>query len=222
MQLQQLITLFRLEVDDVAGSDDARLWSAEEALDFANDAQNEACRRARLLVDSSTAAICQIAVTTAGLGLLTLDPRVLFVRKARIAGALPLRRMNMQDMEAYDAYWQDASASTPRFFIPDYETGKLQLWPKPSATSTLLLTVVRDPLAEMNDDQDTPEIAERYHRSLRFWMMFRAYSKQDSEANDPKKAADSLALFEQEFGQKSSAVDEAWITREQMEGDGTF
>lgn len=219
MQLQQLITLFRSEVDDAASP---HLWDDDEVLDFANDAQNEACRRARLLVDSSTAAICQIAVTTAGLGLLTLDPRVLFVRKARIANALPLRRMNMQDMEAYDAYWQDASASTPRFFIPDYETGKLQLWPKPSAASTLLLTVVRDPLAEMNDDQDTPEIAERYHRSLRFWMMFRAYSKQDSEANDPKKAADSLALFEQEFGQKSSAVDEAWIAREQMEGDGTF
>ena len=78
------------------------------------------------------------------------------------------------------------------------------------------------PFADMVDDQDIPEIFDRYHRSLRYWMMYRAYSKQDSQANDPKKAADALTLFEQEFGKKSSAIDETWIEREQSEQDGTF
>jgi hypothetical protein len=108
------------------------------------------------------------------------------------------------------------------YFIPDYETGKIVLYPPPSENGTLLMTVVRDPLAEMNDMDDEPEIAARYHRSLRFWMMFRAYSKQDTETFDPKKLADSLSMFEQEFGKKSAAIDEAWITREQQEGDGTY
>ena len=219
MNLRALIDLFRQEVDDLV---EPYLWSDDEAFDYANDAQQEACRRARLLVDSSTTAICQIAVTTAGLGLLTLDPRVIFVRRARFAASLPLKRMNMQDMEAYDPYWQDTAASTPTVFIPDFETGKLQLWPKPSAAGTLLLTVVREPLADMDSDDDTPEIAARWHRSLRHWMVYRAYSKQDSEGADPKKAAAALALFEQEFGAKSSALDEAWIAREQYEYDGTF
>lgn len=218
MQLLDLVTLFRNEVDDTT---EPYLWSDEEVVEFANDAQLEACRRARLLVDSSTAAITQVAVT-AGNGLLTLDARVLFVRRARFAGALPLRRMNMQDMEDYDPFWQDAAAGTPRAFVPDYETGKLLLWPAPSSNGTLLLTVVREPLVDMIDDEDTPEVAPRYHRSLRFWMMARAYGKQDAQANDPKKEMASLALFEQEFGKKSSAIDEAWIAREQMEGDGTF
>jgi len=53
-------------------------------------------------------------------------------------------------------------------------------------------------------------------------MMHRAYLKKDADANDPKKAADSLALFEQEFGRKSSAIDEVWIEREQTDMDGTF
>lgn len=39
---------------------------------------------------------------------------------------------------------------------------------------------------------------------------------------DPKKAATALALFEQEFGMKSSAIDETWIAREQFDHDGTF
>jgi hypothetical protein len=218
MRLRDLITLFRNEVDDAT---EPFLWSDEEAIEFANDAQNEACRRARLLVDSSTAELASIAVT-AGEALLDLDARVLFVRRARFAGQLPLRRMNMQDMEALDPYWMDTTATTPRAFVPDYQTGKLLLWPTPDADDTLLLTVVRDPLAEMDSDDDTPEIAPRYHRSLRFWMMARAYGKQDAEANDPKKEAQAMALFEQEFGKKSSAIDETWIEREQSEGDGTF
>lgn len=218
MRLRELITLFRNETDDAT---EPFLWSDEEAIEFANDAQNEACRRARLLVDSSTAELASIAVT-AGEPLLDLDARVLFVRRARFAGQLPLRRMNMQDMEALDPYWMETAATTPRAFVPDYQTGKLLLWPTPDADDTLLLTVVRDPLLEMDSDADTPEIAPRYHRSLRFWMMARAYGKQDAEANDPKKEAQAMALFEQEFGKKSSAIDETWIEREQTEGDGTF
>ncbi len=218
MNLRDLIQLWRVDVDDAV---EPFLWSDEDAIEYANDAQNEAARRGRLLLDSSTTEVANIAVEAAT-GLYSLDARVLFVRRARIAGNLPLRRMNMQDMETRDPYWQDASASTPTVFVPDYETGKILLWPTPNAAATLLLTVLRDPLAEMNDMDVVPEIAARYHRSLRHWMSVRAYSKQDAEANDPKKMADSMALFEQEFGKKSSAIDEAWINREQQEGDGTF
>lgn len=218
MTLSDLMTLFRTETDDTVAP---YLWSDDELIDFANDAQLEACRRARLLVDSSTSAITQIALS-AGQALVALDPRVLFVRRARFAGGLPLRRMTMQDMEAYDPYWLDTQDGTPRAFVPDYETGKIRLWPGPAQTMSLQLTVVRDPLVDMQADDDVPEIAPRYHRSLRFWMMARAYGKQDAQANDPKKELNSMALFEQEFGKKSSAIDEAWIEREQVEGDGTF
>lgn len=219
MQLNDLIEAFRHEVDDTVTP---YLWSDVEVLEYANDAQDEACRRARLLVDSSTATIATLAMLAADNGLVTLDPRVLFVRRARFATKRPLRRMTMQDMETLNPFWNDATAAESVYFITDYQSGKLLVWPPLLANATLLMTVVRMPLADMNDDQDTPEIPARFHRSLRFWMMFRAYSKQDSMANDPKKAADALALFEQEFGKKSSAIDETWIEREQAEYDGTF
>lgn len=219
MNLLELTTLFRNDADDATAP---YLWSDEEAMDFANDAEAEACRRARLLVDSSTAAICALDLLVADGALVALDERIMFVRRARLEGQRPLARMNMQDMEDSNPLWQDAPAGTPRVFITDYQTGSLLLWPTPDADATLLLTVVRTPLVEMNDEQDSPEIAPRFHRSLRYWMLFRAYSKQDAAANDPKKAADSLALFEQEFGKKSSALDETWIEREQVSMDGTF
>lgn len=218
MRLNDLIRIFRAEVDDAVMP---YLWSDPDLIEYANDAELEACRRSRLIVDSSTAAICQIAVV-AGTATYALDPRVLFIRRVRLTGLLPLKRKNMQDMDSQFPGWEDAEVSTPSAFIPDFETGKIRLYPTPDAAATLNLMVVRDPLAEMNDDSDTPEIAARYHRSLRFWMMHRAYLKKDADANDPKKAAESLALFEQEFGKKSSALDETWIEREQMDGDGTF
>lgn len=218
MKLLDLINITRLEMDDEDAN--SPLITNAEHIEFANDAELEACRRGRLIMDSTTTAIVQIAVV-ANTATYNLDPRVLSIRRAKLTGLLPLKRRNLQDMDSQYAGWDDASASTPSVFMTD-DTGKIRLWPKPNATSTLSMIVVRSPLAEMNDVTDTPEIAARFHRSLRFWMMHRAYSKQDSQANDPKKAMESLAMFEQEFGKKSSAIDETWIQREQMEFDGTF
>lgn len=218
MKAGEIEDLFRGEVDDLV---EPFLWSPEEALEYLNDAQNEAGRRIRAFVDSSTAAVCQLTVPVGGLA--TLDPRVLFVRKARFSGQTPMRRMNMQDMEAHDPMWQDAGQTTyPSAFIPDYETGKLLFWPPNSAQLTALLTVVRDPLVPIANRDATPELNARYHRALRHWMAYRAYMKPDSETYRPDAAKVQAALFEAEFGPKSTAIDEAWIQREQYEGDGTY
>jgi len=218
MNLQELIQVFRLEADDVT---EPYLWSDEELTEYANDAENEACRRARLIVDSTTA-VTQLLVDPAQGGLVRLDPAIIFVRNARLGYPRPLRRMSMRDMDQFNPYWQNTQPGRPAFFVTDFETGAIQLHPVPDSEDILRLSVVRTPLAEMRDLQDVPEIAFRFHRSLRYWMLYRAYSKQDSQANDPKKAADSLALFEQEFGKKSSAIDENWIAHEQLDYDGTY
>lgn len=218
MKAGEIEDLFRSEVDDLVVP---YLWSPEEALEYLNDAELEAARRARLFIDSTTTAVVQVTVPTSGIA--TLDPRVLFVRKARIAGRMPLRRMNAQDMEERDPMWEDASASLyPEVFVPDWESGKLRFHPKPSAERTVLMTVVRDPLTPMLNRAATPEVPARYHRSLRYWMAHRAYLKPDEETYDPKRAAAMLELFEREFGPKSSAIDEQWINREQFEGDGSY
>jgi hypothetical protein len=218
MKLIDLINITRLEMDDA--DPNHPLITDAEHIEFANDAELEACRRGRLILDSTTTAICQIAVV-ANTASYSLDPRVQSIRRAKLTGLLPLKRRNLQDMDSQYPGWDDAATGMPIVFIPD-DTGQIRLWPTPSANTTLSMIVVRSPLAEMNDETDSPEIAPRFHRSLRYWMMYRAYSKQDSQANDPKKALESLAMFEQEFGQKSSAINETWIAREQMEFDGTF
>jgi hypothetical protein len=233
MNLRKLIELFRIETDDLVAP---FAWQDPELAEYATDAQNEACRRARLLVDSSSADICQYEVL-AGDPWITLDPRVIFVRRAKVGQRTSrLTRFSYRDLDPVPGW--EAHLAIPHGFITDMETGKLRLYPYyepdnplpvPPATATqvdtLSLTVVRLPLTDLTHPDDTVEIHDRYARNLRHWMAYRAYMKRDSEVFNPVKAAEALKLFEAEFGPPSSAVEEEWIerTRDNAEDlDGTF
>jgi hypothetical protein len=224
MNLAQLLEITRVDLDDQV---EPYLWSDAELIEAAADAEYEACRRARLLIDSSTAAVCHIAVTAAN-PLYALDERVLFVRRAKLGlEDMPLRRASYRDLDANVSGWE-TDTGTPTHYVTDFETGKIRLYPIPIVDDTISMTVVRLPLVPLTDTTVTlassPEIKLHYHRSLRFWMMHRAYSKPDADAMNKGKAAESLAMFEAEFGKKSSAIDEEWIEREQAADpyDGTF
>lgn len=207
MKVSELITVFRREADDTA---QPYLWSDPELIEFAADAEYEACRRARLITDQTTTAICQIAVT-AGNPSLTLDSRVLFVRRAKIDGQdQPLRSVDYRDLDEQVPGWEDLEG-TPRAFVRNLETGKIRLYRSPDADCTLRLRVVRLPIQRLTTKEQTPEIHERFHRSLVQWMLFRAFSKKDTQTQDDQRAATALALFEQEFGQRSSAIEETWL-----------
>lgn len=208
MKLARLREICRLEIDDVAEPYGVTDEDLDECI---NDAQNEACRRARLLRDSTTTATSTIALV-ANTATYALDPRVIRVDRARISGETsPLAMMLMRDADRLLPGWEDYSAATPYTLIPDYESGKIRLIPKPSANGTLLLTVIRLPLAEMDNDDDDLSIPEHHQRSLRHWVAYRIFSRPDSQLHDPKAAENSLTLFMAEFGQAQPAYDEAWV-----------
>lgn len=206
MNRLEIITQFRGEILDAVAP---YLISNELAIIYANEAQVEACRRARLLVDSSTDSVCEATVTS-GNRLVPISPKVISIRRLRLSGETrPLARCRMQDMDEQVPGW-DASVTpgTPTVAVLDYESSSICLHPIPSANGTVLMTVTRDPLAEMTADGSEPEIAERYHAKLSAWMRYRAFSIPDSDLYDPAKAAESLAEFESEFGKRVSAAEE--------------
>lgn len=207
MTLAELIATVRSEVDDAVAT---YLCSDTRFTEFANEAEEQAARRARLLLDSSTAAICQLAVT-AGTEFVNLDERILFVRRIRVIGqSRPLQKLPLADLDQQGTEWQDETGEVMGW-VPDMETGKIRLYRKPEDDIALRLTVVRLPLVAMSADADTPEIKPQYHRALMHWMRYRYYSIQDTEIRDEKKAREALAEFEAQFGPASNALDEAWI-----------
>lgn len=210
MILTDLISVARYRVDDLVAP---YLWSDTEWTEYLNDAQNEACRRARLIVDSTTASICSISLTNLGVTY-PLDDRILFIKRVKLSGRVtPLLPASFKDLDRVVPGWEDETGE-PTSYVKDMDDNLFRPYPTPAAAYTVNLTVIRLPLIVMDDSDQSPEIKPRWHLSLVHWMLYRAYSKQDSETRDAKKAAENLAMFENEFGKKSTAQDETWINRE--------
>lgn len=210
MTLAELLADARMKsTDDVA----PYLWSDAELKGYANEAEREACRRGRLIVDSTSTQVCNITLA-ANRATTILSPKVFFVNRAKLVGeSLPLTPISYKDLDRQVPGWEDTTG-TPTHFVKDMDSGKFRPYPTPTAATAVRLTVTRMPLCDMTEDTDEPEIRPHLHESLVHWMLYRQYSKPDADTEDEAKAAKHLALFEQEFGKKSSAFDEAWIERE--------
>lgn len=215
MNLRELIDRYRLDTGDQVRP---YLWSDEEITSYANEAEDETCRRAGLLVDSSSE-LTQLDVS-AGDTTAELGEGVIYVRRVRLLsngqGLVP-RVSRAMDEEIPG--WEDASPATPIVFVPDWESGKLRFWPPFAAADTLRLTVVRTPSRPMCADSDSPEIPRRYHAGLLNWMKHLGYQKQDADTFDAAKASRFEERFSAEFGPPSAAIDEHWAA-EQYYGIG--
>lgn len=197
------------------------LWSEEDFDAFLDEAIIEAARRAHLIVDSSSN-LTQLSLVAGELSC-PLDLRILFVRRARLV--IARRKLNpvmTRDLDQQVPDWESATASSPLVYVPDWQSGALAVWPPSAIDDTLALTVVREPLAGLSSDTESPEIAPRYHLSLLDWVSYRAYSDQDADGADPKAAASALAAFELEFGPRAGAINEAFSLANYSLDDGDF
>lgn len=208
MTLLELRNRFRSEENDLLAQ---YFWSNAEIDAWINEAQDEACRRALLLVDSKSAAAK--ATFSAGATGVDLHPSVIFIRRACLASNnIPLVPKVSRSMDEEVPGWEGSMASVPRVFVPDWQTGYLRFWPPAVAAGTVNMTVIRAPL-DVATESDDLEIPARYQAFLLDWVRFRAYSKQDSETINANKAKAGEAAFERQFG-KASAVNEHWAVEQ--------
>lgn len=206
MQLSDLIAEARERTRDINAPYSC---SDERFTRFANEAQREACRRARLLVDSSSADVCVISLQ-ANTSVYALDRRILFVRRATIDGqSRPLVRIHVSDLDSRGSEWQTETGDVDGWVV-GMDTQALRLFRVPTVDGTARLTVQRLPLDDMSADTDVPEISERYHEKLVEWMVYRYFMTPDEEMRDPTAAQAAITAFESEFGPAQPAIEEAW------------
>lgn len=200
-----LIAAYREEANDFASPP---FLSDTKLLEYANEAINEACRRAHLLVDS-TSNFCSVAVA-ANDPLVQLDPRIINVRRLRLSIAIyPLVPVRAQVMDDLNPGWE-SHAGTPTHYVTDYQSGHIRLYPKQGVSCSALMSVSRLPLAQLTATDSDVELREEHRPALVQWMLFRAYSKQDTDLFDPLKAKLAEDRFIAEFGRKVSARNERW------------
>ena len=92
----------------------------------------------------------------------------------------------------------------------DADTARLR---RPVPVRNLSLTVLRAPLADMEADDDEPEIPARYHRDLIDWCCHLAYLLRDSDTESFQRATAFEQRFTQRFGPRLSARDHARLSR---------
>ena len=205
MNASELIASYRDESHDKATPPFVK---DERLLQFANEGEREACRRAHLLIDSS-ADFCVVSVS-ANEPLVEIDPRIINIRRAKLSiSAYSLTPIRAEEMDRVNPGWEK-HVGTPTTYVTNYQTNAIRLYPIQQVSAELNMTVSRLPFKAMQSEEDEPEIREEYHPALVKWMLYRAYSRQDADMFDPQKAAIALADFEREFGKKASGRNARW------------
>lgn len=200
MNVEQFIADFRRDMDD---AEEPYLWSTEFIVSALNTAVDEACERAKLIEDRTTAEVCTINLQV-GVTDYRLHAAVLEVKRLTLRGR-PLCETSVEELDSHDCGWESRTG-TPRWWIQDYNGG-LRLVPQPVLAEAIHLTVYRTPLEPLSADIDSgePEIKPILHKRLLPWLYREAYLQTDTETYDAEKAARHEATFERSFGARPDA-----------------
>lgn len=205
MKVAEFIEAFR---DTVADREVPPFWSDTQIVRYLNEAVQEACERAKLIEDRLTPAVCTVTLAP-DVSTYQLHPSVFEIKRATLRGR-PLDETSIEELDDECPGWENWKGS-PRLFIFEQASGvrpaSIRLVRIPTQADTLALTVYRGALKPLSADMDQgrPEIPERFHDRLMDWVLHRAYLKQDADTFDPNKAAESLGLFIQSFGERPDA-----------------
>ena len=205
MKVADFIDGFRSSVGD---NEVPYFWSAEDIVRYLNEAVQEACERAKLIEDRRTPTVCSLTLQ-AGVSTYDLHPSVLEIKRLTLNGQ-KLDETSEEELDEDCPGWE-LQAGKPSCFIFEQAAGvqppRVRFVRSPVSAGAVALTVFRGALKPLRADLDTakPEIHERFHERLMDWVLHRAYLKQDADTFDPGKAAQSLALFVQAFGERPDA-----------------
>lgn len=214
MTLLELLTEWRRRVDDVSAP---FLWSKADGISYLNQAEREAAERAKLILDTTTKAVCDIN-GKANVGTYPLHPKILEIESCTWQGRFldGKSRSQLDEGRIYSGYrkygWEASGVAvdwrtlkgTPYFYL-DPQERFLTLVRIPEVAAPIHLTAYRLPLEDMVNDTDEPELVERHHFNLVDWMCALSFLKQDTETYNPQAATEAEARFTANFGVKVSA-----------------
>lgn len=202
MTLSELRAAFRVETGDTATP---YLWADTDLNRWLNEAEREACIRAKLIIDDSTASVATYAVTS-GTANYALHSSVIRVIAARFVDEDDVTyHLSINDRDWLDDHypdWEDGDGK-PTHLIA--EPKSVRIVGTPTADGTLYLRVQRLPQTKMSADGHSPEIQEQHQDALLHWAKHRAYSSQDSDGYDQDAADRFEARFTQYFGPRDNA-----------------
>lgn len=209
MKARDLIEEFRELADDIdAGYEDDLFWSDKVLLNYIRRVQDEACIRAHLIDDSTTASVCEVAITN-GQATSVFHSSIIRIKSIVLASTgLPISRTTARTMDLSVRGWRADTGAVDRY-IETPATRTFRWYRVPTADDVAYLDVIRLPLYTNGVTMDYElEVPLEFQRDLVHGMLGYAYLKKDSDAEDKSAASDHMALFDQKFGPPVSAKTE--------------
>lgn len=200
MTLQELIQAARDRLDDTVPE---YLWSDEALTRYANNAVDEACVRADLIVDRRTPQVCRIQLVP-GVGEYDLDGRILNVQWVESRHGQVARRLEKVTSVRFERRGMYDSG-VPEFYVQDIGTGRIGVNPVPSFALEIWMQVSRLPLERLRNPDDVPEIPMAHHAGLLNWILYEAYMKDGQETRSESKASICFQQFERQFGARPTS-----------------
>lgn len=202
MKIQDLISLFRKQVQDVQAP---HLWDDEEILAYIIDAQDQMVRYFGGISDISTTALTDLSVV-ASTPTSTFSRYILRIRSIRLLTS----KRNVDIISESDLgkeYKRDYGNMT-RVFLDDSDVGpvytavigledyKLRWIKVPNVSETARMHIYRLPYPRITSQETALEIEEQHHMHLLPWVKHLAYGKQDAETFDKEASERNKLAFE--------------------------
>lgn len=172
------------------------LWSDKQLTRYANEAVQEACIRAPLIVKTYS---IPVVATTAEYALSPYMRQINHAKMTLVEKPLAQSTDVALSMQ-YGYAWRD-TAFTPTHYVRTKQ--KLRLYPVPIVNDTLFVTGSCIPDDDFDLDED---IDPGYNKGLLYWIAYKAYLLNDSDSGNKARADEFLGLFEGVFGRRRSAA----------------
>jgi hypothetical protein len=208
----------RIEDDD---GDSDYLWTDETLVRYINEGCRRFARRSFIIQDAATTEVVNVTLE-AGVSEYALHPSILAVISAKVSGAVgDLARVGHCTIGEYtrsdnvitpfSAAQLGSTAGVPQAFgtdeaLSEDDDGSLsavsmRVYPTPRAEddgTVIKLRVIRMPINELtlSSPSAVPEIPADYHLNMLDWAAYLALRIVDTDAGNPKRAAEFAQSFE--------------------------
>lgn len=214
MRVNQLIEIIREDyLDDV---EQGYLWSDDSLLRKITQAEVEACNRAKLLFDDSTASYTQIELV-AGQASYPFSEKLTSIESI-IFGGNVIAKKNKEELDLTVPTWRTDSGMAGMTVYAVVSGRSIRFTPIPDADDAggiVYLEVYRLPIKSSYNENDTLEIPQEFHYALIYWVLHECYKKQDADTFNQEKSDYYLMRFNQFFGEPVTAK----VRQHQFESD---
>jgi hypothetical protein len=194
MTSKELLSYCRTRLDDLIGATATSAFSDTEIYSYLSDCQERVAQECLVLRDSSTTAICTLALL---LGDISVTHSSTILRFDEIVYTRGIVKRRIKKMET-DKVPLDILDGDPSWYNAAVSPGSLTFDRAPVSGATIALKVRRMPTAEISSTS-LPQIPETYHRKLVNGTIGYAFMKPDTETYNIQKSQGYFALFKEDL-----------------------